>query len=232
MRRRFTNAIACGLIALFSLPAVPQDGVGKQWIGTWAAAPQPATPRHQTFHNQTLRLIVHTSAGGSTVRIKISNAFGDRPLLIGGAHIARRTDAAEIDPKSDRVLKFHGQSSTMVAAGSMVVSDSVELQVPALSDLAVSLFLPESTEVKTTHILAMQTSYVSAETGDFTAEVKFPAAKTIGSWPFLTGVDVEASSRGATIVAFGSSLTDGDGTEPNSNGRWPDVLAQRLLGAK
>jgi lysophospholipase L1-like esterase len=41
-------------------------------------------------------------------------------------------------------------------------------------------------------------------------------------------VDVESSARGAAIVAFGSSLTDGDGTESDSNGRWPDVLAQRL----
>src|SRR5262249_30212678 len=136
------------------------------------------------------------------------------------------------DPKSDRVLKFHGQASTNIAAGAMVVSDPVDLDVPALSDLAISLFLPESTEVKTTHILAKQTSYVSAETGDSTSDVKFPVAKTISAWPFLTGVDVEASSRGASIVAFGSSLTDGDGTDPNSNGRWPDVLAQRLLGAK
>jgi lysophospholipase L1-like esterase len=149
-------------------------------------------------------------------------------LLIGGAHIARRTDAAEIDPTSDRTLKFHGKPSTTVAAGSKVVSDPVVLEVPALSDLAVSLFLPASTEVRTMHVLAMQTSYVSAETGDSAAKVKFPVEKKIKTWPFLTGVDVEGSSRGAAIVAFGSSLTDGDGTDSDSNGRWPDVLAQNL----
>jgi lysophospholipase L1-like esterase len=206
-----------------------QDPNGKQWIGTWATAPQPPTPGHlQSFRNQTLRLIVHTTAGGTKVRIKISNTFGERPLLIGGAHIARRTDAAEIDPASDRTLKFHGKSSTIVAAGSMVVSDPIGLEVPALSDLAISLFLPETIEVRTTHVLAKQTSYISAETRDSTAEVKFPVAKKISAWPFLTGVDVEASSRGAAVVAFGSSLTDGDGTDSDTNGRWPDVLAQRL----
>jgi lysophospholipase L1-like esterase len=109
----------------------------------------------------------------------------------------------------------------------MVVSDPVALEAPALSDLAVSLFLPESTEVKTLHVLALQTSYVS-QTGDTTANAKFPVAEKIHTWPFLTGVDVEASARGAAIVAFGSSLTDGDGTESDSNGRWPDVLAQQL----
>ena len=208
---------------------VDVDRDGEQWIGTWATAPQPFIPGSlQTFRNQSLRLIVHTSAGGTKVRIKISNTYGDGSLLIGGAHIARRSAAAEIDPRSDRMLKFQKKSSTTVAAGSMVVSDPVEMDVPALSDLAVSLFLPQRTEAKTSHSVAKQTSYVSPETGDSTAAVNFPVGKTIHSWPFLTGVDVEASPGAAAIVAFGSSLTDGDGTTADTNGRWPDVLAERL----
>jgi lysophospholipase L1-like esterase len=229
MNRLVVNTVTCALIGLSPMLAMAQDPNVKQWIGTWATALQPPTPGHlQSFRNQTLRLIVHTSAGGTKVRVKISNTFGDHPLLIGAAHIARRTDAAEIDPTSDRTLKFQGQSSTTVVAGSMIVSDPVGLKVPALSDLAISLFIPESTEVKTAHVLAKQTSYVSAEIGDCTGKVKFPVAKKISTWPFLTGVDVAASPRGVAIVAFGSSLTDGDGTESDSNGRWPDVLAQRL----
>jgi len=201
----------------------------KQWIGTWATAAQPFLPGSlQTYRNQSLRLIVHTSAAGTKVRIKISNIYGDSPLLIGGARIARRTAAAEIDPRSDRMLRFKGKSFTTVPVGSMVVSDPVELDVPALSDLAISFFLPQRTEAKTSHSMAKQTSYVSPETGDCTAAVSFPVAKEIHSWPFLTGVDLEASPSAATIVAFGSSLTDGDGTTTNTNRRWPDVLAERL----
>jgi lysophospholipase L1-like esterase len=201
----------------------------KQWIGTWATAAQPFIPTSlETYSNQSLRLIVHTSAAGTRVRVKISNTYGDGPLLIGGAHIARRTAEAEIDPRSDRMLKFQAELSTTVAAGSMVVSDPVEMDVPALSDLAVSLFLPQRTEAKTSHRMAKQTSYVSPETGDSTAAVKFPVAKTIQSWPLLTGVDVEVAHGSAAIVAFGSSLTDGDGTTADTNGRWPDVLAKRL----
>jgi lysophospholipase L1-like esterase len=109
----------------------------------------------------------------------------------------------------------------------MTVSDPVDLEVPALSDLAISLFLPKATEATTLHLLALQTSYVS-DAGNVTAEVKFPVAKTIHTWPFLTGVDVEASPSGAAIVAFGSSTTDGDGSTLDANRRWPDVLAERL----
>ncbi len=201
---------------------------GSRWVGTWATAPQPSLPVSlQSFRNQTLRLIVHTSAGGTKVRIKISNTYGDQPLLIGAAHIARRTAAADIDPTFDRTLMFHRHSSTTVPAHGMVVSDPVALDVPALSDLAISLFLPQTTAATTIHILAKQTSYVSPDTGDHTADVKFPVAKPIRSWPFLTGVDVAASPRGAAIVAFGSSLTDGDGSTTDTNRRWPDVLPAR-----
>jgi lysophospholipase L1-like esterase len=210
-------------------PAIASGAEGKRWIGTWAAAAQPSVPgTPQSFKNQTLRLIIHTSAGGMKVRIKISNTYGDQPILIGAAHIARRTADADIDPTSDRTLRFHGQASAKIAARSVLVSDPVDLDVPVLSDLAISLFFPESTPATTSHILAKQTSYISAETGDSTAAAKFPVAKKIRSWPFLTGVDVEASGRGAAIVALGSSLTDGDGTTTDTNHRWPDVLATRL----
>jgi lysophospholipase L1-like esterase len=178
-----------------------------------------------------MRLVVHTSAGGTRVRIRISNTFGDVPLTIGGAHIARRAIAADVDSASGRTLTFQGRSSTIVPARAAVVSDPVELDVPALSDLAISLFLPESTAATTSHALAMQKSYVAADTGDFTSDARFPAAETINSWPFLTGVDVEASPNGVAVVAFGSSTIDGDGSTVDANRRWPDVLAERLQKA-
>lgn len=217
--------VALCLLFVFVTRNVAQNN----WIGTWAAAPQAAPQGQvQTFHNQSLRLIVHTSAGGKKVRIKISNTFGDQPLLIGTARIARRASEADIDPASDRALKFHGNASTTIPPHSIAVSDPVDLEVPALSDLAISLFFPETAALTTMHILALQTNYLSAETGDATAQMKFPVAQTITFWPFLTGVDVESTPHAAAIVALGSSLTDGDGSSENANRRWPDVLAERL----
>jgi lysophospholipase L1-like esterase len=208
---------------------VDRSGRQTSWIGTWAAAPQPPVRgRIETFRNQSLRLVVHISTGGTRVRIRLSNTFGDQPLVIGSAHVARRTAEAEIDAASDRALTFYGHPTTTVPPRSIVVSDPVDLDVPALTDLAISLFLPDTAAATTTHILALQTNYVSPETGDSTAAAKFPVARTTASWPFLTGVDVAASPRGASIVAFGSSTTDGDGSTRDANRRWPDVLAERL----
>ena len=199
------------------------------WIGTWAAAPQPPLAGTlATYRNQTLRLIVHTSTGGTQVRVRISNLFGTTPLVIADAHIARRASGADIDPNNDRRLTFDGRPSVTVPARSVMVSDPVDLDIPALSDLAISLFLPKPTPATTTHFLAMQTSYVSAAAGDATAVAHFSAAKPIESWPFLAGVDVTATPGGSAIVAFGDSVVDGDGSSPDADRRWPDALAARL----
>jgi len=196
------------------------------WVGTWATAPQPFMPGSlETYRNETLRLIVHVSEGGPTVRIRISNVYGDKPLAIGAAHIARRTMGADIAPLSDRPLTFQGQSTASIPSHGMLISDPVDLDVPVLSDLAISLFLPEPVEATTSHLLALQTSYVA--TGDTTSATRFPIAKTIDTWPFLTGVDVVAPAKPA-IVVVGSSTTDGDGSTQDANHRWPDALAERL----
>ncbi|MBJ6764678.1 SGNH/GDSL hydrolase family protein [Myxococcaceae bacterium JPH2] len=149
-------------------------------------------------------------------------------MFIGGAHVALRTVDASIAPASDRLLAFGGRASIEIPAGATVVSDPVGLEVPPLSDVAVSLFLPKATEATTSHHLALQTSYVSTATGDASAAVNFPVASTSTSWPFLTGVDVVASSQSSAIVAFGDSLIDGDGSTEDANQRWTDLLARRL----
>jgi lysophospholipase L1-like esterase len=222
------GSFACSLLLATSLVAAPQPG-GDHWIGTWAASAQHwSAGRLQSFHNQTVRLIVHASAGGPKARIRISNTYGDQPLHVDAVHIARRTTGADIDSSSDRAVTFGGQKSVAVAPRSIAVSDPVEIEVPPLSDLAVSLFFRDTVMATTSHSLAKQTNYVSPEEGDSTAEAKFTVARTMFSWPFLTGVDVAAPAAAFSIVAFGSSLTDGDGTTRDANKRYPDVLAERL----
>jgi lysophospholipase L1-like esterase len=197
------------------------------WIGTWYAAQQPSMPSAPSvYQDQTLRLIVHTSMGGSQVRIRLSNLYGDTPLTIGAARIARRASEADIEPASERALTFNGQTSVVVPH-TTVTSDPARLTVPPLADLAVSLYLPKPTIVATVHILGQQTSYAS-NPGNATTAVHFPTAKHTGMWPFLTGVDVIAKPPAFAVVAFGDSMIDGDGSTANANHRWPDALAVRL----
>lgn len=226
--------IALALLVSADTPAAAQTPTPvaaasrSHWIGAWATAAQPHLPSTlQRYENQTVRLIVHTTVGGQRVRIRISNRYGTQSLRIGAAHIARRASGAAIDERSDRSLRFSGRTSVTVPPRATVTSDPVHLDVSALSDLAVSLYFPERTEATTSHTLALQTSYVSG-VGDVTAATSFVPDTTTTAWPFLTGVDVESPRAGYSIVAFGSSTTDGDGTTADANRRWPDALATRL----
>ncbi|MGZ5199835.1 MAG: SGNH/GDSL hydrolase family protein [Telluria sp.] len=230
-RRRFLAAGALALAGLsLQLPAVAQAAgwSNEHWVGTWGAAPAglPLQAQLLTFNDQTLRLIVHTSIGGSRVRVRVSNELGTKPLRIGSAHIARRQTGAVTVPGTDRVLTFGGAESVTIPPGAPVLSDPVELDVPALSDLAVSMYLPGRVEANTIHATAFQTNYVSLP-GNFTGSAALPTDHTITSWPFLTEVDVDAPGS-AAIVALGNSITDGSNTTVDTNHRWPDLLALRL----
>jgi lysophospholipase L1-like esterase len=178
------------------------------------------------FNDQTLRYIVHTSIGGNQVRVQISNTFGTEPLVIGAAHIARRMGGASIDPSTDRPLTFGGEHQVTIPVGAPVLSDPVELEVPALSDLAVSLYLPQPTTADTMHLLALQTNYVTY--GNATGALDLPDATTTTSWHFLTRVDVQVDRRLTAVVALGDSITDGANSTVDANRRWPDVLAARF----
>ena len=209
-------------VALFR-PAASRPG--PEWAGSWATAPAGVEGTPQRFNDETLRLIVHTTAGGDQVRVKVSNTFGTVPLLVGAAHIARRDREANIVADTDRTLTFGGRPSVAIPPGALALSDPVDLRVAAASDLAISLHLPEETAEVTTHVTALQTTYVAR--GDATASVRFDVARTLTRWPFLSGVDVAAAGAGA-VVAFGDSITDGANSTAGANHRWPDLLAARL----
>ena len=200
-----------------------------QWVGSWATAVQGVVGAPARYSNQTLRLIVRTSVGGNQVRVRLSNELGTQRIVIGAARIALRSVAESIDPATDRALTFGGVASITVPAGAPVLSDPVSLDVPPLSQLAISIYLPHPTSVSTVHLLGLQTSYVSApDSGDLTDADTLLPSNPIGSWPLLTGVQVKASRRAGAIVVLGDSITDGAGSTDDANQRWPDRLSERL----
>ncbi len=186
--------------------------------------PAPAAPGFMHFSNQTLRQIVHTSVGGSRLRVVLSNHYGNEPLAIGAAHVAVRDNGAAIKSDTGRKLTFSGGPSFTIPPGAVAYSDPVDLAVPAASDLAIDLFLPGDTNTSsplTMHSTAVQTSYVS-EPGNHAGAAKLPAQATTQNWFVIHRVDVLAPASVGGIVAYGDSITDGTRSTPDTNNRWPD----------
>jgi lysophospholipase L1-like esterase len=241
LNRSRRNFLVAGALAVATavLPITPVSAVDlgrwdtQNWVGTWstAAAGPPLPADLRQFNNQTLRLITHTSIGGSFVRIRLSNELGTTPLQIGAAHIALRQAGGSIVVGTDRPLTFSGNAAITIPVGAPALSDPVELYVPPMSDLAISIYLPGATPATTIHSSAFQTNYISPA-GDYTAAPVIPVQGTLTSWPFLTGVDVLGRNLSAAIVALGDSITDGSVTTVDANRRWPDLLSLRLQSAR
>jgi lysophospholipase L1-like esterase len=222
-------------------PAAAGRGQAPAPPATAAAQPatvQPAPPGPppgpapvRTFNNQTLRLIVRPTLGADRLRVVLSNQFGTAPLVVGAAHIAPRERDAAINVKSGRPLKFSGSASTTIPPGAVIISDPVDLALPTGADLVVDLYVPGDTAASgspiTMHTGANQTSYVSSS-GNFAGADMFPVATTTPSWFLLARVEAVAPPATGVIVAIGDSITDGTRSTPNTNNRWPDLLAKRL----
>jgi len=172
---------------------------------------------------------VRASIGGHTVRVRLSNAHGTRPLGVGAARIALRERGPDIVRGSDRVLTFGGAEHATIAAGALLISDPVPFPLPALADLVISAYLPGELPASfgVTGRYSRQTNYVSPP-GDFAAEVAMPVGKLTDDWYFVCGVDVLASRETGGIVALGDSLTDANISTIDAFCRWPDQLSRRL----
>jgi lysophospholipase L1-like esterase len=224
-------AYAIVLLPPWSKLMAPADA---GWTGTWGTGlAGPALPAETVvLRGQTLRLIVHTSIAGARARIRLSNEYGAAALRIASVHIALRQDGAAIAAASDRALRFNGQLELTIPAGKSVESDPVALAVPALADLAVSLYLPDSVQAGTVQAAAYQMSYVSAP-GNFAGAATLPVERRIPSWPLLAEVDVDTGGAqdAAALAVLGDSIASGAVTSMDANRRWPDLLAQRLQAA-
>ena len=245
VRRPGMGLITVTLTVIAALAAAPFGIVANEdqvWVATWSTAPvEPNTiiiGTSPSFENLTLRQIVHTSIGGPGVRVRLST-FGAGALRIGEARIALRATGSAIVPGTDRPLTFGGLSTAVIPPGAVVLTDPVALDVPPLADLAVSIFVPGNTGPATWHFEALQTSYVSIA-GNYADSIDMPFVSTTrypgsdgrdhDAWFWLAGVEVLAPRQAGAVAVVGDSVTDGSRSTPDTNSRWPDLLAQRLAG--
>jgi lysophospholipase L1-like esterase len=238
MKRLIAGSVA---LVLTVLTLTGSSGAGQWpgatpggWAGTWAAAPAAAAANSAGGYPQySIRNVVHTSIGGTAVRIRLSNEFGTTPLTFGHVTIAVEATAGKADavPGTMRTLTFGGSATTVVPAGADTLSDPATLAVPHDADLLITTFVPTASGPVTYHPDAQQTSFFT-RTGDHSTEVSGAAfTEQTSAWNYLAEVDVRGSGAPGSVVAFGDSITDGYHSTPGADHRWPDYLSDRLVAA-
>ncbi len=209
----------------------------ERCVGTWGAS--PAAPTYfipvefipAPFPIQgTIRYRLRVSAGGSRLRLRLSNEAGDRTLIIGGASIGLACETAACIQKGTVTrVSFSRLPAARILPGAAVVSDPIDLHVAHHGDLIVSLFLPQpfmAAQGGDTHKAALSAGQ------DNVMSIDWPDAMSINVRPIVSTVTVVPRRPTRTVVTLGDSITDGStdatGCLPFAFRGWPDILAQRL----
>ena len=204
------------------------------WVGAWSASPVGAEPGTELegLAGDSVRNVVHTSVGGTSARITLSNLYGQSRLTITHASVALAAGSATAAAVADtmRRLTFGGSPTVVIPPGQQVLSDAVRMTIPADADVLVTTYSPTPSGPVTYHPHARQTSYVAE--GDLTEDATGTAyTGQVDAWRYVTALDVLSHDSEGTVVVFGDSLTDGISSTQNANRRWTDVLSRRLRAA-
>ncbi|MFI9822362.1 SGNH/GDSL hydrolase family protein [Streptomyces sp. NPDC052013] len=213
-------------------PAAPAST--GTWVGSWATSPVGGEPGTEMrgLAGRSLRNVVHTSVGGTSARVTLSNLYGQSPLTISHASIAvsAGADSAAALAGTMRQLTFTGRPAVVIPAGGQVVSDAVRLSVPHDGDVLITTYSPTASGPVTHHPHARQVSY--AAVGEHTRDTTgTPYTEQFTSWRYVTALDVLSNESDGTVVVLGDSLTDGITSTTGLNNRWPDILSDRLRTA-
>jgi lysophospholipase L1-like esterase len=238
------------LLAALPQAATARDGEG--WVVSWTGSAQgpypvgnPSAQPDQKFafpdpatgaRDQTFRLMVRPDLWGRQARIRLSNAFGKKPVTFDGVYVGLQSSSAALLRGSNRPVAFGGKPSITIPPGSSAWSDPVALPFAKQPDelagrpLAVSFHIAGESGPMTWHAKALTTSYVTAPGAGAKGALEDESAflYTTASWFFLDAVEMTAPGDAFAIMAFGDSITDGTASTMNGDDRWPNVLSRRL----
>lgn len=218
--------VSSAAVVLLPQPAPTIAARPTNTVGTWGTAVDTTT---FTLADQTVRNIVHTSVGGSGLRISLSNAFGSVPVTFDSVWVGQAGQGAAVEAGTNRRLTFGDETSVTVPVGAEVLSDPLPGDLPAESTLAVSVHVVGDAGTVSGHKAAHQTNWVSTP-GDHAADESAAAFPTsTGAYAWVESAVVETPQQVDTVVTLGDSITDGDRSTPGLNRRWPDFLARRVL---
>lgn len=232
---RLTLLVAALALCSFSVPVSAGPG---HWVTTWGTAPQLTEPGNLPpvpLAQRTLRQFVRTSIAAKHLRLRLCNAYGDKPVVIQSVRIALAAGtgsagSGEVNPSTDRPVPFRGAPGVVIPAGETIWSDPIDFDLPATADVALSIHFGDlSASSITGHPGSRTTSFIVD--GNAVSTANLPTATKTDHWYVISAIEALAESNGRTVAILGDSITDGRGSTTNGNNRWPDCLAKRLVAS-
>jgi len=123
-------AVTLAGIALRPDAAGSPAAAGERWVTAWSGNPVAGSdipfldcPAGEGLADQTVRNVVFLSAGGSQVRVRLTNTFGTEAVQVGRASVAVQASDARPVPGTLRTLRFGGETEVTIAAGGRALFD-------------------------------------------------------------------------------------------------------------
>lgn len=182
--------------------------------------------------NQTLRQIVRPTVAANTLRLVLSNRFGDQALAIQDVFVGLQATGPAVVKGSNTRITFNGVTQVVVPPGETLTSDEFALPVLPTQTLSISIFVPKLTGQLSWHASSLTTSYATDpnQGNHAQSEDGKPFTNKMGSWFLIDRVEAKTSDNvESTIAVLGDSITDGVYASFDEHNRWTDVLSRRLL---
>lgn len=188
---------------------------------------------HGTAPDATVRDVLTVTTGGTGLRIRLGNPYGDTALAVRSVWVGLQpsTNSPTLVPPSDHRATFHHLAHVTVRPGAEVWTDPLPLSVRPGDHVSVSVYAPGAPIDDHTFPppqSATPGSFLSTAPGDAGADTSGTAFGTFrpGTLWWVDAVSAVSPARG-TIVTLGDSITDGYHADGGGL-RWTDVLAQRI----
>ncbi|MFB6138064.1 MAG: SGNH/GDSL hydrolase family protein [Halobacteriaceae archaeon] len=229
LTRRAALRTAGAVGAALAGPGTAAGQSGGTRVETWAAGlhrPSSGTARGG-FENETVRQVLHTSVGGTELRLRFSNPFVDGDAVLDRVTVGVRDEGAAVETGTLREVTFGGSAGVTVPGGGRVRSDPVDMEVEPDQDIAVSFFASGATGAVSVHSGGRDQAYLGV--GDTAGDTGTTAFTELGSAYFLLdGASVVAPDATGTVVCFGDSITNGARSTMGANHTYPAYLARRI----
>lgn len=186
------------------------DNKYTKWVACWGNATSITDQKAAMYAKDiTLRYPIRMVFSGNKLRFRFSNLTGTEPVTLTKCY-------AEKTP-----ITFDGKPSVTIQPGREVTSDEISFDVQAGTDINISIYLGEVTQMNAGVLITGPLSKGYYAYGDYALADELPDDYTRNTnwFYFLNTIDVLTQEENHAFICYGDSITAQS---------WPDYLAIKL----